>query len=267
MNSENAPLISIVLPTYNSEKTIARCMESIVAQTFTNFELLVMDAVSKDNTLEIIKQVQKDLKIQIVSEKDNGIYDAMNKGIALAKGKWIYFLGSDDALYESNTLEKIARHLQETEGEVVYGNVFSERFSGKYAGAFDKKKIFNMNICHQAVFFKKTVFEKTGLFDLSYKAHSDYDHNLKWFLSGNVKHEFVDIIIAHYADGGFSSQSEDFAFQKIKKWKYFFLVRKETAKRIKFKVLISELWLAMKEGRGKDFFLILRQSPKFMLNL
>jgi glycosyltransferase involved in cell wall biosynthesis len=267
MSSENAPLISIVLPTYNSEKTIVRCLESLRMQSFRSFEVLVMDAVSKDNTLELIKQYQGDLQIHVVSKKDNGIYDAMNKGIALAKGKWIYFLGSDDALYKNDTLEKVADHLLKTGAEVVYGNVFSERFSGKYAGPFDKKKIFNMNICHQAVFFKKTVFEKTGLFDLTYKAHSDYDHNLKWFLSGSVKHEYIDLIIAYYADGGFSSQSEDFNFLKIKKWKYYFLVRKETAKRTKFKLLVTELWLALTGGRIRDFFIILGQSPKFMLNL
>jgi glycosyltransferase involved in cell wall biosynthesis len=261
------PLISIIIPTFNSGKTIAFSLESIKKQTFRDFEVLVMDAASTDNTLEVAKSFQKDIPLNIYSAPDKGIYDAMNKGIAKAKGEWLYFLGSDDELYEASTLEKVASWLHD-KFEVVYGNVFSDRFGGVYAGAFSQKKIYNQNICHQSVFFRRSVFGKTGLFDLRFERWADYDHNFKWFLPpGVIKHTFVDLIIAKYADGGFSSQSEDLVFLKVKNWKYYFHLRKVTSKRKKFTVLISQLWIALISGRIKDFMMIMRQSFKFMLNL
>jgi len=263
----SAPLISIVIPTFNSGITIKNCLDSIQAQTFRDFEVLIIDSISSDNTLEIVGQFKDNISINIFSEKDKGIYDAMNRGIRLAKGEWIYFLGSDDTLFTPDTLMQVAKELKATDAEVVYGNVMSERFSGVYAGEFDKKKIFNNNICHQSVFFNKSVFQKIGDFNLHFKANADYDHNLKWFLSDTIKHKFIDIIIANYAAGGFSSQSDDLDFQKIKKWKYSFLTRKQIGKRAKMKINFQELISAMKEGRGRDFFGILFRSPRFLLNL
>jgi glycosyltransferase involved in cell wall biosynthesis len=261
-----SPLISIIIPTYNSGKTIERCLESIKKQNTRNFEVLILDGVSKDNTLELVRRFEIYIPIRLSSEPDKGIYDAMNKGIRLAKGKWVYFLGSDDELYSSDTLVKVAEHLQ-PDMEVVYGNVFSPRFGGVYDGSFDKKKIFNQNICHQSIFFNKDVFKKTGLFDLKYKIWADHDHNFKWFLPGNIKHRFVDIIVANYADGGASSQSPDRAFMKMKQWHYSFLLRNQTAGRTRFWILRRELWSALKEGRIKNFFTITRQSGRYMFNL
>ncbi|MDR2410857.1 MAG: glycosyltransferase, partial [Bacteroidales bacterium] len=86
------PVLSIIIPTYNSSKTINRCLDSILCQSYSNYEILVMDGLSSDNTLELVK-AYNDRRIQIYSGKDNGIYDAMNKGIALAKGEWLYFSG------------------------------------------------------------------------------------------------------------------------------------------------------------------------------
>src|SRR2546422_844446 len=100
------PIFSIILPTFNSAAQIATALESILNQTFNDFEILVLDGCSGDNTIEIAKSY-KDTRIRIWSEKDEGIYDAMNKGIEKATGKWLYFLGSDDELYNNAILEKV----------------------------------------------------------------------------------------------------------------------------------------------------------------
>ncbi|MDQ3112243.1 MAG: glycosyltransferase [Bacteroidota bacterium] len=260
------PLISIIIPAYNSGNTIERSLESIRKQNSRNFEVLIIDAVSKDNTLELARKYEKHFQLLIFSEADRGIYDAMNKGIALAKGKWVYFLGSDDELYAPDTLQKVAEYLQPGI-DVIYGNVFSSRFGGVYAGSFDQKKIFNQNICHQSIFFNKDVFKQTGLFDLSYKIWADHDHNFKWFLPGNIKHRFVDVIVANYADGGASSLSPDHAFTKMKNWLYSFQLRNQTIGRTRFWILRRELWSALKEGRIKNFSTITLQSGKYLLNL
>jgi len=220
------PFFSIIIPTYNSEKTLKQCLESVVNQSFTNFEALIMDGVSTDKTLEIAEN-SNDYRIRIFSEKDKGIYDAMNKGIKLAKGEWLYFLGSDDELYNLDVLCKIYEYIEKSNIDIIYGNVYSTLFGGIYDGVFTREKIENKNICHQAMFFNKKVFKKTGKFDLKYKAYADWDHNLKCFFSSRIKNMYVNEVIANYADGGYSSIFGDNEFAKIKSWKIIVLKKEE----------------------------------------
>jgi glycosyltransferase involved in cell wall biosynthesis len=118
------PLISIIIPVKNSVQTIKACLESVFNQTFSSLEVLILDAVSTDGTLEEIKNFSKsEDRLRIYSEKDKGTYDAMNKGVQLAKGKWLFFLGSDDQLFDQLVLEKISKVMSHTKAKVVYGNV------------------------------------------------------------------------------------------------------------------------------------------------
>lgn len=212
--------LSIIIPTYNSEGTIRDCFDSIRKQSFQNFEVLVIDGKSTDNTLDVVERYRRYIRnIKIVSEKDKGIYDAMNKGIVLSKGEWLYFMGSDDKLLNKNVLAKINAELSD-EIDVLYGDVVSLRFKGRYDGPFNEVKIFNQNICHQSIFFRRRVFDRTGCFDLKYKAHADWDHNMKWLLNRKVRRKYIDTIIAEYGDGGFSSLNGDVEFENDKKFKY-----------------------------------------------
>src|SRR3982750_4096075 len=102
------PLLSIIIPTFNSQITIERCLESLSKQTFRDFEILVIDGGSEDNTIGLVKEKQPVLPaVTLVSEKDEGTYDAMNKGIGLSTGTWLYFLGSDDWLYNEQVLQNV----------------------------------------------------------------------------------------------------------------------------------------------------------------
>lgn len=213
--------ISFILPTFNVEKTLSASLESILCQSFKHFEIIIIDAQSNDSTISIIKSyVEKHKKISWISEKDEGIYDAMNKGIKLAKGKWIYFIGGDDTLIHKNVLDHLFIKNDLCDYDVVYGNVISTRFNGRYDGEFSSVKILEQNICHQSIFFKKKVFRLTGQFDLKYKVQSDWDNNLKWFLNKKIKKKYVDLDIANYADGGFSSNLKDPLFSNDKKFNY-----------------------------------------------
>jgi glycosyltransferase involved in cell wall biosynthesis len=207
--------ISIIIPTFNSAKTLAVCLDSILKQSFTDFEVLIMDGLSTDNTLEIVKSYD-DIRLIISSEKDNGIYDAMNIGITKAKGTWLYFMGSDDFLYESTTIEQFLNSAELKNNEIVYGNVYSTRFNGIYDGLFSYSKLMNQNICHQAIFFRKSIFTKIGNFNAKYIAHADWDHNIRWFFSSKISKTYVNLIIANYADGGFSSIHNDEVFTRDK---------------------------------------------------
>ncbi len=107
-----SPFFSIITVCLNSEKTIETTIKSVIDQSFTDFEYIIIDGKSSDKTLEIIEKY-KDSRIKIISEKDKGIFDAMNKGVSLSKGKWIHILNSDDYYYSKNSLVNASKFLDE----------------------------------------------------------------------------------------------------------------------------------------------------------
>lgn len=201
--------LSIIIPTFNSGAVISRALDSVVSQTFTDWEVLVMDGVSTDNTLEIANSYN-DNRIRIYSEPDKGIYDAMNKGIKKANGEWLYFLGSDDWLLAPDVLEKLFS-LEIVQYDVVYGDVEAEQLSTLHHGEWNMSNI-NYNRCHQGIFYRNTIFDKIGLYNLEFPIWADYDLNLRWFFSKKIHHLYLPITIAHYSDGGYSSHQQDEAF-------------------------------------------------------
>lgn len=209
------PLISIIIPTLNVESTLQRALDSIINQSYMTWEVLLLDGVSNDRTLKIAKSYKENNinQISIYSSKDRGIYDAMNKGIDLANGEWIYFLGADDFLLEKNTLESVVELIDKEVYDVIYGNVISFYFNDIYAGEFTYSKFEKQNICHQAIFFNKKVFTKIGKFNLKYKVLADWEHNIRWFYNNNVRYKYINIIIANYSGDGFSSVNKDKLFE------------------------------------------------------
>jgi glycosyltransferase involved in cell wall biosynthesis len=125
MDTNYEPLFSVIVPTYNSAKKISNCIKSIIDQSFTDFEILVIDGLSTDNTPAFVSAFHSD-KIKILSGKDSGVYDAMNKGIQHSQGKWLYFLGSDDALYNENVLQQISTLIKQyPQSRIIFGNVLT----------------------------------------------------------------------------------------------------------------------------------------------
>ncbi len=245
-----SPFFTIIIPTFNCAGTIGACLDSILKQTFKNFEVKIQDGGSTDATVQVVASLHANHpSITIVSEKDNGIYDAMNRAISRAQGNWLYFLGSDDRFYDSQVLQDIFAEIQNMpKADVVYGNVWSERFKGSYDGAFDKSKILRKNISHQAIFFNKSVFATTGLFDESYRAQADWDHNLKWILSPTIQSFYVDRIVAYYADGGFSSLNGDDAFYRDLRLNYLYYGRQTLPAERKIVLYMYEFLKLLKRG-------------------
>ncbi len=204
------PLFSIIVPTYNSTSTITNTIDSIINQRYSDFEILIIDGKSSDNTLEIIQQY-KDSRIKIFSEPDDGVYDAMNKGIKIAKGEWLYFLGSDDKL-KPNTLGELIKY-DINDFDLIYGDVQKIPSNIIYDGKFDLKKLFSRNICHQAIFTKKKIFENEGVFNIKYKTLADYALNIKVFTK-NYNIKYLPIIIASYHENGLSANYFDYYFWK-----------------------------------------------------
>lgn len=214
MKQELHPFFSVIIPTYNSEKRLSDCLESIINQTFQNFEIIIVDKFSSDDTFLVVEKYKKThFNIIWISEKDNGIYDAMNKGIRIVKGEWIYFLGSDDRLYENTSLEKIANSIHQGKPDMIYGNV---QIEGKsvwaeehqiYNGEYTLEKLTRSNICHQAAFYKRESLASIGGFNIEYNICADWDINLNFF--SNYKIQYTDQIIAFFCSSGISSFAKD----------------------------------------------------------
>lgn len=207
------PFFSIIIPTYNSAVTLATCLDCILGQSFKNIEVLIVDGNSKDCTIAIVKEYAGNHQnIKWISENDNGIYDAMNKGIRMAKGEWLYFLGSDDTLHDIVTLQQV--HDIDKQGfNVIYGNarIVGDTSWSKngdlYDGIFNLEKLLKKNVCHQAIFYNKKSFLPTSpIFNTNYKLCADYDFNLRCWAKQSFL--FIDIVIADFYGGGESTKND-----------------------------------------------------------
>lgn len=199
---------SIITINFNDKVGLEKTLDSISNQTFKNFELIVIDGGSVDGSLEIIEKHAK-IITNWVSEKDNGIYDAMNKGILKAKGEYLFFLNSGDRLWQSSTLDQVCS-LNKTE-DLVYGNylIYNDPKSYK-SPMFIKfsdywyKSVF----CHQTVFIKKSLFEQYGLYNASLKVVADWEFFVRCIFLYQVSYRYIDVDIAETDITGLSSTIE-----------------------------------------------------------
>lgn len=219
------PKLSIIIPTFNSSKTLAFCIDSIICQIFQDFEVWIIDGVSTDDTLNIIQEyVQKYPFIHYVSELDNGIYDAMNKGIDLSKGEWLYFLGSDDELYDRDVLNRVfitqfkkQFQLENSNISLIFGCVLNTS-NGKIYPDFtpNKYELITKTICHQAIFFKKELFVDLGKYSESYLIISDWIFIQKVFFE-NYLVKGTDLLISKFSGTGTSTTQSSKLEQEWKK--------------------------------------------------
>ncbi len=232
------PRLSIIIPTFNSDAVLNRALDSIVGQSFTDWEVLIMDGVSTDGTIKAA-QSYNDPRIRIFSEPDKGIYDAMNKGINRACGEWLYFLGSDDWLLTPDTLQTIFS--MDIDGyDVVYGDVESEHLDPEHSGEWSLATI-DFNRCHQGIFYNKRVFQKLGYYNLKYPIWADYDLNLKWFFSKQTKKMYLPVAVAHYSAGGYSYARNDITFTKDSSYLKLIRGRRLFSRRDKIKLINDTL--------------------------
>ena len=201
------PKISIITVCLNAATVIERAINSVLNQTLKDIEYLVIDGASTDGTLEILKRFQQQNVLKFISEPDRGIYYAMNKGLQLVTGEWIYFIGSDDVFFDDGVLERIFSKDYNDE-EIIYGNVKFLHSGVIYDGPFNHEKISTKNICHQALFVRKAVFEKVGLFNTKYRMSADFEFNTRW-MGMNLPSLYIDETIVVYNEKGLSGQVWD----------------------------------------------------------
>lgn len=201
------PFFSIIIPTYNNLRCLRKCLVSIKKQTFIDFDVWVIDNASSDGTYEFVESLGA--PFNVISENDVGIYNAMNKGIINSSGEWLYFMGADDLLYDTDVLAKVVNTRRSTE-KVILGNVTFDLIPNESKhlnikrSKFSKMLWFKNTIHHQGTFYKRDIF-KNNFYDESYSVLADYKLNLELFRK-KIASINTNILIAHCGDQGISKK-------------------------------------------------------------
>ncbi len=203
--------ISIITVSFNSEKTIKDTIESVLNQKYENIEYIIVDGASKDNTLNIISNYENKIS-KLISEKDAGIYDAINKGIRLSTGKIIGILNSDDIFYDEMVLKKINDHFNENPFcEAIIGDVQFINSKGNLVRRYSSKK-WNVNKFkwgfmppHPSFYCKKELYDKFGYYSTKFKIASDFELLIRFLKVNSVKFMYMPIIVAKMNLGGIST--------------------------------------------------------------
>lgn len=206
MCNHHEPLISCIIATYNAEKTIEQAIKSVVSQTY-KMQLIVIDGGSTDRTLQILSKYDEMIDV-LISEPDNGIYDAFNKGIRHANGKYAYFLGTDDCLVSPDIVSEVVKKFKEKEPDALYGPVYvvDEIKHWEYRSfteANEENFYRDIHCAHQGMFVKTELLREHP-FDTSFAICGDHEFVCWLYFCKKAAFEKVDSAIAYYSNGGSS---------------------------------------------------------------
>ena len=204
--------VSIITVSYNSQETIEQTIVSVLEQTYANIEYIIVDGKSSDNTMNIVQKFNSKIS-KVVSEKDNGIYDAMNKGIGLASGDVIGILNSDDVFANNHVIQDVVDQLQKTNALALYADlVYVDRIDlnkiKRYwnSGTFNRAKFkWGWMPPHPTVFINKELYHKFGLFNLELRSAADYELMLRFFYKENITPTYLHKVITKMRVGGESN--------------------------------------------------------------
>jgi glycosyltransferase involved in cell wall biosynthesis len=202
--------VTVITVVKNAEKVIPALFASVRQYKTAEVEFIVLDGVSTDGTVDLIKQ-NEDIVDAWLSEPDKGIYDAMNKAVKMARGQWLLFMGADDELLEG--FGQIVPMLKDAD-TIYYGKVFFHNavVTGRIENDY---RLTKTNICHQAIFYPKSVFDKYT-YDTQYVKCADYVLNLNLWDDKDFNFVYCDCLVANFPEGGFSTHMTDDAFERDK---------------------------------------------------
>ncbi len=208
--------ISLITATYNSAETVRDTLQSVLNQTFKDIDYIIVDGNSKDNTMAIVKEFEPKFegRLRWVSEKDKGIYDAMNKGVRMAQGNIVGILNSDDFFASNDVLEKVNAAF--TENPAIDGVYADVRYvdwddTGKTVRMFSGKDFTREKLCwgkmppHPSFYVKRECYDKFGLYSLDYPICADYDMFVKMIWLGNINTLYINDVFVNMRSGGTSS--------------------------------------------------------------
>lgn len=210
----NHPKISIITVCFNAEKTIKQTIESVINQTYENIEYIIIDGKSNDQTLLIIQNYNNKIS-KIISEPDNGIYNAMNKGINLSTGNYLLFLNADDYLISTTVISNFLAHICKSEiSDIYYGNLLiynKENGAGKIwetQKKIDGKLLYNSTIPHPSTIFRRAIFDDLGTYNESYEITADHEFYIRSLVNGK-KFRHINILTALFSTGGISTSKDN----------------------------------------------------------
>ncbi|MCL1937782.1 MAG: glycosyltransferase [Candidatus Azobacteroides sp.] len=202
-------LFSIITVTYNASRWIERTIQSVVSQTYPHIEYIIVDGNSTDETLEVVKEYESAIT-RWISEPDRGLYDAMNKGLKLASGDYVWFINAGDTIYSDDTVQKIVDRLADDRPDVIYGETEIVNAQGDSMGMRRLKapqnlswKSFRMGmlVCHQSFLVKRTIAEP---YDLQYRFTADYDWCIRCLKQANTVLN-THLILSQFLEAGLSA--------------------------------------------------------------
>ncbi len=244
------PKISVITVSYNSQSTIKHTVESVASQDYDNTEYVIVDGKSSDWTLDILDFCKDKINV-FISERDNGIYDAMNKGILASSGDVIGILNSDDFYASNNILSKVAKVFEASDCDCVYGDLlYVDRGDAakviRYwkSGEFNKKKLDNgWMLPHPTFFVKREIYDKYGLYNVDLNSAADYEMTLRLLYKNKLKAIYINDILVKMRMGGKSNRTlwnrlkanneDGLAWSKNHLQKPFFLRFKKPLKKLK----------------------------------
>lgn len=205
-SKEHQPLVSVIIPVFNRVDQLETALTSVLSQKKDLAELIVIDGASTDGTVDVIRRHSNQIAYWI-SEPDQGIYDAMNKGIKHARGKYMLFLGSDDTLIvRLDELESVLR-----DPRTIYHGDYRTKAGKGWSGHFTPWQLAVATINHQSIFYPASAFENGG-YTTKYKVSGDWEFNLRCFGGRRLRFQYIPYEISFYSRDGFSSQVIDHAF-------------------------------------------------------
>ena len=241
--------ITIITPTFNSANNIINLLKSISSQRYRNLEHIIIDGGSTDGTLNIIKK-WKSHKIILHSSRDEGVYDAMNKGLSFATGEFVGFLNSDDIFSSKNSLNTISLFLKKSGADLCYGDLYyldskdSSKIVRRWKTGYYKFEKFRSGWLapHPTFYVRNSLINKYGNFDINYRLASDVDFIIRYLSIKNVQEIYIPFVLVMMKNGGISNNSytnrviqniETYKIlrkNKIKVFFLFYLIRKITSR-------------------------------------
>lgn len=207
--------ISIITATYNSEATVKDTIESVLRQTHSDIEYIIVDGKSKDGTIETVKRYEPEFggRMKWISESDKGIYDAMNKGIRMATGDVVGILNSDDFYTRDNVLEHINRAFEQNDVDAVYADIHFvddgnlEKTVRYYSSKVFRRWLMRLGFmpAHPSFYMKRECFDRIGLYDTSYRIAADFEFLLRAIFINRIRTKYLEEDFVTMRTGGVST--------------------------------------------------------------
>lgn len=211
-----SPLLTLVVPVLNSREQLSLLLQSIIQQGFADLEVVFSDGGSSDGSVDYALTTLSGERLEAVAiiRPGSSIYEAINLGVAVARGVWIQVMGCDDSYYASDVLQRVSSVLRESSADVVYGDAWFERDQGfVYGGPFWANRLAALNICHQSIFYRHACLKRLNIcYNNRYPVYGDWDYNLHLFSKASF--QYVPLLISRFSCAGKSSTIGDPLFEQ-----------------------------------------------------